>query len=49
MIHTELHTHSKTKAEDQFSLRGTLASVLLLGLIIAASWVGVYYLFLNRF
>lgn len=49
MVNTELHTHAKTKVEDQSSLKGTLASVLLLGLFIVASWVSVYFIFLNRF
>lgn len=38
----------KTKVEDSSSLKGTLASVMLLGFFIIATWVGVYFLFLDR-
>ncbi|MCM3571597.1 MULTISPECIES: cytochrome c oxidase subunit 2A [Mesobacillus] len=38
-----------TKVEEQSSLKGTLASVFLLGFFLIATWVGVYLLFVNRF
>lgn len=40
---------SKTKVEDQSSLKGTLASVFLLGFFLIITWVSVYFLFLDRF
>jgi len=49
MANTELPTNTKTKVEDKSSLKGTMASVCLLGLFIVATWVGVYFVFLNRF
>ena len=33
---------------DKVDLRGTLASVLILGFIILSSWLGVWYLFISR-
>ncbi|WML45046.1 cytochrome c oxidase subunit 2A [Neobacillus sp. PS3-40] len=39
----------KTDVEDNTSLKGTLASVFILGIFIAGMWVGVYFVFLNRF
>lgn len=38
-----------TKVEDQSSLKGTLASVFLLGFFLIVTWVGVYFLFVDRF
>jgi len=38
----------KTKVEDRSSLKGTLASVFLLGFFLIATWLGVYFLFLDR-
>lgn len=49
MAKTELKTNQKTQVEDRSSLKGTLASVFLLGLFIIVSWVSVYYLFVDRF
>ncbi|WP_423407184.1 cytochrome c oxidase subunit 2A [Heyndrickxia sp. MSNUG] len=37
------------KVEEQSSLKGTLASVFLLGFFLIITWVGVYFLFLDRF
>ncbi|WP_449536679.1 cytochrome c oxidase subunit 2A [Ferdinandcohnia sp. Marseille-Q9671] len=42
-------TSKKIKIEDErTSLKGTLASVFLLGLFLILSWLGVYFLFLDR-
>ncbi|MDQ1145321.1 MAG: cytochrome c oxidase subunit 2A [Bacillus sp. (in: firmicutes)] len=49
MAKTELKTKQKTEIEDSSSLKGTLASVFFLGLFIVVTWVGVYYLFVERF
>ncbi|WP_078546216.1 cytochrome c oxidase subunit 2A [Litchfieldia alkalitelluris] len=38
----------KSKVEDRSSLKGTLASVFLLGFFLIVTWVGVYFLFLDR-
>lgn len=34
--------------ENESSLKGTLASVLLLGAFIVVTWLAVFYLFLER-
>lgn len=49
MAKAELKTNQKTEVEDSSSLKGTLASVFLLGAFIIVTWVGVYYLFVERF
>jgi hypothetical protein len=51
MAETELvkKTKSKTETEKSSSLKGTLASVFLLGFFIVFAWLGVYYLYLDRF
>jgi hypothetical protein len=33
---------------EETSLKGTFASVMLVGAFIAVTWLGVYMLFLNR-
>jgi hypothetical protein len=38
----------KTQEEESSSLRGTLASVLILGTLIALCWAGAFYLYLER-
>ncbi|WP_010284018.1 cytochrome c oxidase subunit 2A [Bacillus timonensis] len=50
MAKTQLtKTNQKTKIKDErTSLKGTLASVFLLGLFLILSWLGVYFLFLDR-
>ncbi|MDF0727888.1 cytochrome c oxidase subunit 2A [Cytobacillus sp. S13-E01] len=45
---TKIETPKKHKIEDSSSLKGTLASVFLLGFFLIATWVGVYFLFLDR-
>lgn len=50
MAKTEINSKKKIKVEDHSSdLTGTLASVFLLGFFIIVTWVGVYFLFLDRF
>ncbi|WP_066047690.1 subunit I/II of b(o/a)3-type cytochrome C oxidase [Robertmurraya korlensis] len=49
MAKTELNRKTKTEIEDSSSLKGTLASVFLLGFFLIVTWVSVYFLFLNRF
>ncbi|BDG35606.1 cytochrome c oxidase subunit 2A [Saccharococcus caldoxylosilyticus] len=41
-------TNTKKMKEHDTSLKGTLASVFLLGFFIIFSWVSVYFLFLHR-
>ncbi|MCH1627342.1 cytochrome c oxidase subunit 2A [Ferdinandcohnia quinoae] len=50
MPKTELtKTKTKSKVEDDHSsLKGTLASVFILGAFLIVSWLGVYFLFLDR-
>lgn len=49
MANTELGRKNKTKIEDASSLKGTLASVFILGLFLIGVWAGVYILFTDRF
>lgn len=49
MAKAELKTKQKTEIEDSSSLKGTLASVFLLGIFLVVTWVSVYVLFLDRF
>jgi hypothetical protein len=50
MAKTEISTKKKIKVEDHDTeLSGTLASVFLLGFFIIVTWVGVWFLFLDRF
>jgi hypothetical protein len=50
MVKPELQqTKTNTKMKDQETpLKGTLASVFLLGFFIIFTWVSVYFLFLHR-
>jgi hypothetical protein len=49
MVKVDLKTQKKTEIEDSSSLKGTLASVFLLGIFLVVTWVSVYFLFLDRF
>ncbi|WP_174733951.1 cytochrome c oxidase subunit 2A [Mesobacillus harenae] len=49
MAQPQLHKKTNSKLEETNSLKGTLASVILLGFFIIFTWVGVYFLFLDRF
>ncbi|WP_458412877.1 cytochrome c oxidase subunit 2A [Schinkia sp. CFF1] len=44
----KLETHRKTEVEDSGSLKGTLLSVGILGLILLGTWIGIFNLFLSR-
>ncbi|MBY0122651.1 cytochrome c oxidase subunit 2A [Bacillus sp. S/N-304-OC-R1] len=48
MAKPELTRKTETEVEDSSSLKGTLASVFILGIILIATWAGVYTLFLDR-
>lgn len=48
MTMPKIETEKKIKVEDSSSLKGTLASVFLLGFFLIVTWVGVYFLFLDR-
>ncbi|MEH7381932.1 cytochrome c oxidase subunit 2A [Bacillus sp. JJ1533] len=50
MAKTQLtKTNQKIKIEDEkTSLKGTLASVILLGVFLIVTWLGVYFLYLDR-
>jgi hypothetical protein len=49
MANLDVKTKQKVEVEDKSSLKGTLASVFLLGIFIIVTWVSVYYLFVERF
>lgn len=49
MAKVDLKTQKKAEIEDSSSLKGTLASVFLLGIFLVVTWVSVYFLFLDRF
>ncbi|WP_163100944.1 cytochrome c oxidase subunit 2A [Peribacillus alkalitolerans] len=48
MAQPELKNKTKTQIEDHSSLKGTLASVFILGFFLVITWVSVYFLFLDR-
>ncbi|MFD3446056.1 hypothetical protein ACFDTO_15795 [Microbacteriaceae bacterium 4G12] len=47
MAKPELQT-KEPKLESKSSLKGTLAAVFLLGLVLIFTWFGVYLIFLDR-
>lgn len=49
MAQPGIRKNANTKVEDSSSLKGTLASVFLLGFFLIITWVGVYFLFVERF
>ncbi|WP_019155954.1 hypothetical protein [Robertmurraya massiliosenegalensis] len=49
MAKAELKSDTRTEIEDSSSLKGTLASVFFVGFFIIVLWVGVYFLYLDRF
>ncbi|CAM3892692.1 cytochrome c oxidase subunit 2A [Mesobacillus zeae] len=49
MAQPGLQKKTSTKTEDTSSLKGTLISVFLVGLFLIITWVGVFYLFMDRF
>ena len=48
MAQTQLKKKPETHADEHSSLKGTLASVAVLGFIIVITWVSVYFLFVGR-
>ncbi|KAB2338265.1 cytochrome c oxidase subunit 2A [Cytobacillus depressus] len=48
MAKPELSRQPEPEIEDSSSLKGTLASVFILGLFLIVIWAGVYALFLDR-
>ncbi|MEH7125231.1 cytochrome c oxidase subunit 2A [Bacillus sp. JJ1532] len=48
MAKPELSRQPETEIEDSSSLKGTLASVMILGVILIVTWVSIYSLFLDR-
>nr|WP_295971950.1 cytochrome c oxidase subunit 2A [uncultured Bacillus sp.] len=42
-------TEGKATADENTNLKGTLASVFLVGFVIIATWVSVYFVYLDRF
>lgn len=49
MAQPEIGRKTHTKVKDQPSLKGTLASVFLLGFFLIVTWLGVFFLFVDRF
>jgi hypothetical protein len=49
MAKAELKSDTRTEIEEGSSLKGTLASVFFIGFFIVVLWVGVYFLYLDRF
>ncbi|EIJ78612.1 hypothetical protein PB1_13679 [Bacillus methanolicus PB1] len=49
MAEPQLAKKTETKNEESTTLKGTLASVFLLGFFIVVTWLGVYFLYLERF
>lgn len=48
MAQTQLKKNNQPHSEEHSSLKGALASVFIVGFIIIITWVGVYFLFLDR-
>ena len=48
MAQSNLKEQTDVHTEDHGSLKGTLASVFMVGFIIVITWVSVYFLFLDR-
>jgi hypothetical protein len=42
-------TDVKVNTDDNINLKGTLVSVFLVGFVIVATWVSVYFVYLDRF
>lgn len=41
-------TKTKSQVDQEVDLRGTLFSVMILGIIIIVSWIGAFSLFISR-
>ena len=48
MEQSKLKEKTDAHTDDHGSLKGTLASVFMVGFIIVITWVSVYFLFLDR-
>ncbi|MBD3110447.1 cytochrome c oxidase subunit 2A [Bacillus sp. AGMB 02131] len=48
MAQTQLKKKPDPHNDEHGSLKGTLASVIILGLVIVITWVSVYSLFVSR-
>ncbi|MFS0781441.1 cytochrome c oxidase subunit 2A [Bacillus sp. 1P06AnD] len=48
MAQTQLKKQTDARKESHSSLKGTLASVSIVGAVILVTWVSVYFLFVNR-
>lgn len=48
MTNPELHTNNQVHSEKKEILTGTLISVCIVGFIVAAIWMSVYALFIDR-
>ncbi|WP_050615374.1 cytochrome c oxidase subunit 2A [Bacillus testis] len=48
MAQTQLKKKPEAHTDEHSSLKGTLASVFIVGLVILVTWVSVYFLFVNR-
>ncbi|WP_082595962.1 cytochrome c oxidase subunit 2A [Paenibacillus sp. Soil750] len=46
--HKHTHASERTEHKPEPSLRGTFASVLVVGLFLVISWVAVFLLFISR-
>ncbi|WP_227874337.1 cytochrome c oxidase subunit 2A [Tumebacillus algifaecis] len=44
----EMNKPTAHRTEEETSLRGTFASVMILGALIILSWLSVFFLFLER-
>ena len=49
MAKPQINQKTQIKVEDSSSLKGTFASVLILGGFLVLTWLGVFLLFINRF
>lgn len=48
MMATPEKTEQQVQQQEEHDLKGSLVSVLFVGFVILASWLGVWYLFLVR-
>ena len=49
MAQTKQKAGGKSSPEDNSALKGTLVSCFFVGFVIVATWVSVYFVYLNRF
>lgn len=46
---TNLEQETRSQVEQEPNLKGTLFSVMILGIFIILTWFGAFYLFISRF